>query len=241
MATDRQVNSYLSRIDSNDPNRDLFMSSILPSLQNLELDQNNNGVFVCRLCNNEASYKSPANFGFLSSFIRHLTECHKHQLPCNGLVFTTPSSNTFTHTDRAFRCNLCRVDFKRKGHLSNHFESNNHLKMLKISREIREYKAVEFLSERKKRTSSRAALSSSTQAQVIDDDLLLVNWLIVFESSKLSLEKKKKATIDQVSSNLDYKTLFDQLEEAATGKKRKRSAESDENSEEEHSIKKHVS
>ena len=127
--SERQIKTYLGRIGSNDPNKDLFISTIMPSLKGISSQsetstQNMDTTsfkYSCPICeiNNHAiipttTTTTTTKTSFLNTFstyyayIRHLTEKHSSLLPCKGRIFSSSNNNNnnneYTSISDEFTC-----------------------------------------------------------------------------------------------------------------------------------------
>lgn len=115
------IESYMKRMTQNDPMRDLFVKVVLPSLTKLKSQS-----YLCALCGKDRNkQKKVPSFANYYTYIRHLGENHRNQLPCEGDIFNSLAIN--------HRCKICDKDFKRKEHFQAHLSSKSHKEKVKIS------------------------------------------------------------------------------------------------------------
>lgn len=124
--SNRQVQGYLNRLKNNDPNKNYFLEFILPALKGTKSRQ---GVsYECPVCvdklNGNCSLETKL-FTTYYTFIRHLSEQHKDNLPCNGLIFSGTGDQAIGK-EKKFKCHICNMQFGRKEHLNKHKLSLRH-------------------------------------------------------------------------------------------------------------------
>ena len=123
--TDRQINSYLSRISADDENGELFRNVVVPQLRKAARDTVN--PTVCPFCapssrallELESASECKVTFKSYYALVRHLSTQHRHLLPCNGYVLSDIEHNRH-------RCEPCDMQFTRKDHYNSHLKSQRH-------------------------------------------------------------------------------------------------------------------
>lgn len=127
--SNRQVQSYLNRIKNDDPNKSFFLETIIPSLKGIKSRQAGGITYECPVCvkklSTNSSVEAKSNFATYYTYTRHLSEQHKENLPCNGLIFSCNSVQS-NRQEKLFKCYVCNLDFNRKEHLNKHKLSIRH-------------------------------------------------------------------------------------------------------------------
>lgn len=149
--TERQIKTYLNRINQNDPQKNYFSNVIVPALRG-EPYNNETLIYKCPVC--DEIDKEIVSFKQYFCFVRHLNEKHRDKLPCKGNVFISTGNSK----QRRFVCQLCDLAFNRNEHLTRHNESQKHKKRLQESTQTI---GVETISVESKDESNKRKLSTS--------------------------------------------------------------------------------
>lgn len=97
--TERQIKTYLNRIEFNDPNRDFFIRTLVPSLKGINTSLSSlTSSSTQRVTCSPTKYSCPicvdnnnkiTTFSTYFTYVRHLTEKHSSLFPCNGRIFSS--------------------------------------------------------------------------------------------------------------------------------------------------------
>lgn len=142
--TDRQITSYLSRIQDDDENKDLFVRVIVPALRKVGSGGENNFAY-CPLCSTEDllrksdstskpdCVKTVVKFTSYYAFVRHLSTKHRELLPCNGYVLSDSEPAKFS-------CSPCGQHFARRDHYNSHLKSIKHQNKMAGAKQFKDQK-----------------------------------------------------------------------------------------------------